>query len=147
MTVKSAVDNEMYRTKGHVWWNENENVATLRFFVNPVRFEYFLVIKFLQDWQFFAQHEPRSHAWNHFIRQDELHEAMAKNGLVSLENRGISTRGNVLSHLLNLRRRVNGKITFREFGERMRFHESGDTSVSYMGYALKRNGALEGQRP
>lgn len=37
----NAVDNEMYKTKGHLWWDDNESAATLRYFINPLRFAYF----------------------------------------------------------------------------------------------------------
>jgi hypothetical protein len=51
--------------------------------------------------------------------------------------RGISPGANPISALLNLRGRAKGKIDFRELARRMRLHESADTSVSYMGYAVK----------
>jgi 2-polyprenyl-6-hydroxyphenyl methylase / 3-demethylubiquinone-9 3-methyltransferase len=38
-----AVDNNVYSKVGCNWWDESEGVfATLRFFINPVRFNYFL---------------------------------------------------------------------------------------------------------
>jgi hypothetical protein len=34
-----AVNNELYRRLGHAWWDESVGeFATIRFFVNPVRF-------------------------------------------------------------------------------------------------------------
>lgn len=36
-----TINNDIYDTKGHTWWDENESAATLRFFINPVRFAYF----------------------------------------------------------------------------------------------------------
>jgi len=40
--MNTIVDNSIYRTLGHAWWDENEgSFATIRFFVNPVRFAYF----------------------------------------------------------------------------------------------------------
>ncbi len=36
------VNNEVYRTKGHLWWDDDEGeFSTIRFFFNPVRFGYF----------------------------------------------------------------------------------------------------------
>ncbi|HPO13478.1 MAG TPA: bifunctional 2-polyprenyl-6-hydroxyphenol methylase/3-demethylubiquinol 3-O-methyltransferase UbiG [Candidatus Hydrogenedentes bacterium] len=261
MTPPYAIDNEMYKYKGHVWWDDNESPATLRFFINPIRFAYFLrildvhrginyslntvldvgcgggflteefakagysvkgvdpaeesldcarnhalenglnidyragcgehlpfpdasfdivlccdvlehvddiqvvlqeisrvlkdgglffydtvnrtwasyfiVIKILQDWPFTAQHEPRSHVWEMFVAPEELCAAMASAKLIHKEQRGLSARGSMIRNLINLRRRVQGKISFRELGERLKFHESSDLRVSYMGYAVK----------
>jgi 2-polyprenyl-6-hydroxyphenyl methylase/3-demethylubiquinone-9 3-methyltransferase len=37
-----TVNNGVYRTKGHAWWDDEEGMfSTIRFFVNPVRFGYF----------------------------------------------------------------------------------------------------------
>jgi len=44
---------------------------------------------------------------------------------------------NPITHWLNLRRRAKGKISYRELSTKMWLHESRDTSVSYMGYAVK----------
>ncbi|HOI75746.1 MAG TPA: bifunctional 2-polyprenyl-6-hydroxyphenol methylase/3-demethylubiquinol 3-O-methyltransferase UbiG [Syntrophales bacterium] len=36
------VNNEIYSRRGHAWWDEDEGeFATIRYFVNPVRFGYF----------------------------------------------------------------------------------------------------------
>jgi 2-polyprenyl-6-hydroxyphenyl methylase/3-demethylubiquinone-9 3-methyltransferase len=37
-----VVDNDIYRRRGHAWWDEAEGMfASIRYFVNPVRFGYF----------------------------------------------------------------------------------------------------------
>jgi 2-polyprenyl-6-hydroxyphenyl methylase / 3-demethylubiquinone-9 3-methyltransferase len=41
MRSANAVDNEMYETMGHTWWDDTASVATLRYFINPIRFAYF----------------------------------------------------------------------------------------------------------
>ncbi len=261
MRSQYTIDNEIYRYKGHAWWDDNESVATLRYFMNPLRFAYFqrvlstlgprgaapktvldvgcgggflseefakagyavtgidpapesvecarkhalengllidyhtgcgeyipaetasfdivlccdvlehvenirpvlgeiaqvlkgggvffydtvnrtlashlIVIKVLQDWTFTAQHEPRSHVWEKFVRPEELRTAMAASNLIHKEHRGISSRGNIFLKLMYLRRRVKGKATFRELGDRLKLHESDDLRVAYMGYAVK----------
>jgi 2-polyprenyl-6-hydroxyphenyl methylase/3-demethylubiquinone-9 3-methyltransferase len=36
------VNNEIYDRLGHKWWDEDKGeFATIRFFINPVRFDYF----------------------------------------------------------------------------------------------------------
>lgn len=264
MSPAMHIDNTVYQTKGHLWWDENENAASLRFFINPIRFAYFqeilaarprdggrpctvldvgcgggflseefakagfavtgidpaeesvacarahatasglkieyrtgcgenipagdaqfdivlccdvlehvdaiapvlceiarvlkpgglffydtinrtvasylLAIKVLQEWRWTAQHEPRTHVWDKFIRPAELSAAMAQVGLICQENQGFSASGNPFSHLVNLRRRVKGAITFRELGRRLAMRRSRNITVSYMGYAIKEEG-------
>lgn len=40
MSIKQ-INNEVYRRLGHTWWDEESEFASLRFFINPVRFGYF----------------------------------------------------------------------------------------------------------
>lgn len=268
MFRRREIDNEMYKTRGDRWWNEDESAATLRYFINPIRFAYFQrilagrpvterdrltvldvgcgggflseefaragfavtgvdpagesvecarrhaaesglridyrqgsgeaipfadatfeivlccdvlehvdaiepvlreiarvlkpgglffydtinrtfssyvgAIKILQDWPWTAQHEPRGHVWWKFIKPRELHEAMARAGLAHVEDRGIAPTAAVPVILANLRRRVKGKISFRDLGERIAFRESDNMSASYMGYAVKEGRVREG---
>jgi 2-polyprenyl-6-hydroxyphenyl methylase/3-demethylubiquinone-9 3-methyltransferase len=96
------------------------------------------VIKVMQEWQSTAFAEPNLHVWERFIKPAELVTLLERRGLDQREMRGISIRRrNPLATLLDFRRRVQGKITFRELGRRLDFHESGDLRVSYMGYATK----------
>lgn len=40
--MKAIVDNDIYRRRGHAWWDDAEGMfASIRYFVNPVRFGYF----------------------------------------------------------------------------------------------------------
>jgi hypothetical protein len=52
--------------------------------------------------------------------------------------RGISTRRNPIATLRDFRRRVQGKITCKELGRRLAFHEGGDLNASCMGHAIKK---------
>ncbi len=40
------INNEVYDKKGHLWWDDDEegNFTSLRFMINPVRFDYFKAI-------------------------------------------------------------------------------------------------------
>ena len=39
---KLSVNNDLYKEMGHAWWDEDSGFASLRFFANDVRFDYFL---------------------------------------------------------------------------------------------------------
>lgn len=95
------------------------------------------VIKVMQEWRSTAFAADNAHVWNKFLKPAELFQKMSPVGLANREIRGIASRRNPFSNWLNFRRRVQGKIDFRELGRRLAFQESGDTSVSYMGYAIK----------
>lgn len=96
------------------------------------------IIKIMQEWPSTAFAAPNSHVWERFIKPAELVAILERHGLASREMRGISPRSiNPISMLLNFRRRVQGKITFRQLGERLAFHEDAHLEVSYMGWAVK----------
>ncbi len=255
--AQAPVNNEVYRRKGHAWWDESEGMfATIRYFVNPVRFGYFsrvlagfaahtmldvgcgggilseefaragyrvtgidpapesiwaarehalasgleidyrtgvgeelpfsdalfdivvccdvlehvddvprvigeiarvlrpggiffydtinrtlaskiAVIKVMQEWRTTAFAEPNCHVWNRFIKPEELCAMLTRHGFENREMRGISTRANPIANWLDFRRGARGRITYTEVGQRMRFHESADLHVSYMGYAIR----------
>ncbi len=97
------------------------------------------VIKVMQEWPSTAFAEPNSHVWNRFIRPTELCYMLKHHGLDQRDICGISIRRNPISTLLDFRRRVKGKISFKELGRRLAFRESSDLSVSYMDYAVKRD--------
>ncbi|MFH1139353.1 MAG: bifunctional 2-polyprenyl-6-hydroxyphenol methylase/3-demethylubiquinol 3-O-methyltransferase UbiG [Pseudomonadota bacterium] len=95
------------------------------------------VIKVMQEWPSTAFAGPNSHVWEKFIKPRELAELFRQNDLVNLETRGLSLGINPLAAWLYFRRRGRGEISFRELGRRLRFRESGDLRVSYMGCAVK----------
>src|SRR5512140_3469949 len=42
MTQANKVNNDVYRSLGHAWWDDDVGeFSTLRFWINPVRFGYF----------------------------------------------------------------------------------------------------------
>jgi len=262
MKTQKAVNNAVYRTRGHAWWDEQEgDFASLRFWVNPVRFVYFTrvierergsgrvletvldvgcgggylaeefakagfavtgvdaapesimcarrhaaetglqieylegraeripldneafdvvlccdvlehvddferalaeiarvmkpnglffydtvnrtliskvaVIKVAQEWRSTAFVAPGSHVWSRFIKPRELAAAMARQGLINREVRGIAPGANAIAYWLGLRRLAQGKMSCRELGSRLPLRETRGLSVSYMGYATK----------
>lgn len=98
------------------------------------------IIKVMQEWPSTAFAAPNSHVWERFIKPAELVTLFERHGLKQREMRGIMPRRNPIVALLDFRRRVQGKITFRELGRRLDFQESEHLEVSYMGYATKRMG-------
>jgi 2-polyprenyl-6-hydroxyphenyl methylase/3-demethylubiquinone-9 3-methyltransferase len=98
------------------------------------------IIKVMQEWPSTAFAEPNSHVWEKFIKPAELAAFFERHGLEQREMRGIVSRRNPVGTLLDLRRRVQGKITFKELGRRLDFQESHYLGASYMGYATKRAG-------
>lgn len=98
------------------------------------------VIKVAQEWRSTAFAEPNSHIWERFIKPSELVATFERHGFEQREMRGIVPRRNPIAALLDFRRRVQGKITFKELGRRLDFQESDHLEGSYMGYAARRVG-------
>jgi len=100
-----------------------------------------VVIKIGQDWPSTAiASVSNGHVWEKFIKPAELVKSLKRHSLDQLDMRGISPRGNLIGAWLNLRRRARGHFGFEELGRRLGLHESGDLSISYMGYAARRAG-------
>jgi 2-polyprenyl-6-hydroxyphenyl methylase / 3-demethylubiquinone-9 3-methyltransferase len=98
------------------------------------------IIKVMQEWRSTAFAAPDSHVWEKFIKPAELCTLFERHGLEHREMRGIGPRRNPISTLLDLRRRVQGKLTFRELARRLDFQDSEHLEASYMGYAVRRVG-------
>ncbi len=96
------------------------------------------VIKVMQDWRFTAYVAPNTHIWEKFIKPEELVALFKRHGLEQRDMRGISPRCNPISILLDLHRRVRGRLTFKDLGRRLNFQESDHLEASYMGYATRR---------
>lgn len=97
------------------------------------------VIKVMQVWPWTAFVPRNAHVWNQFIRPSELIALFQQHGLDNRDMRGISPGRNPIAVLLELRRRARGEIDFKELGRRLRFRESNDLNISYMGFAVKRS--------
>jgi 2-polyprenyl-6-hydroxyphenyl methylase/3-demethylubiquinone-9 3-methyltransferase len=100
-----------------------------------------VVIKVMQDWPSTAiTSVPNGHVWEKFIKPAALVKSLERHRLDPREIRGISPRGNPIGAWQSLRRRARGQIDFKELGRRLGLHESGNLSISYMGYAARRAG-------
>jgi 2-polyprenyl-6-hydroxyphenyl methylase / 3-demethylubiquinone-9 3-methyltransferase len=95
-----------------------------------------LVIKLAQDWRATRWAEPNLHAWECFIRPPELERELAAAGLDVRDRIGIAP-ANAFAAVRAMRDRARGKITYSEFGRRLRLRETRDTSMMYAGYAVK----------
>lgn len=106
--------------------------------VNRTLISKIAVIKVMQEWRSTAFAAPNSHLWEKFIKPAELTAILVNYGLTPVEMRGIVTHRNPLLTLLDLHRRAQGKLTFKELGRRLDFQESDQLDASYMGYATKK---------
>jgi 2-polyprenyl-6-hydroxyphenyl methylase / 3-demethylubiquinone-9 3-methyltransferase len=97
------------------------------------------MIKVMQEWRATAFVAPNVHVWERFVRPAELVALFDRHGLESRGLRGIVPRRNPIAALLDFRRRAQGKITFKELGQRLDFRESEHLESSYMGCARKRS--------
>jgi 2-polyprenyl-6-hydroxyphenyl methylase/3-demethylubiquinone-9 3-methyltransferase len=99
-----------------------------------------LMIKLSQDWSATAWAEPNLHAFDMFIRPEELEAHLEQAGLEVRDGVGFAA-ANPAAAVKAMWDRGHGKITYREMGERLGIKESRDKSSSYGGYALKRRAA------
>lgn len=96
-----------------------------------------IVIKLWQEWKRTALVQPGLHVHAMFIRPKELTDLCAANGMQVGQLRGMSPNVNPLKLIGLLRQRAKGRLSYAEFGSRVRMVESGDLNVGYMGYAVK----------
>jgi len=99
------------------------------------------VIGAMQRWRATAFVPPDTHAYKNFIKPRDLKRMLETNHLTPGAMRGLSPRCHPLSALLALRRRARGAISFEELGRRLAFGPSRDLSISYIGYAIRREPA------
>jgi 2-polyprenyl-6-hydroxyphenyl methylase / 3-demethylubiquinone-9 3-methyltransferase len=105
--------------------------------INRTRTSRLVMIKFLQDWRLTRVLPPNLHAWEQFIRPDELRGMLRRHHLESREMTGIAPAlkpPQLVRLLLQARR---GRMSYGEFGNRARFVLTKDMRVSYAGYATK----------
>jgi 2-polyprenyl-6-hydroxyphenyl methylase/3-demethylubiquinone-9 3-methyltransferase len=97
-----------------------------------------IMIKLLQEWRWTSFIPPNCHDWNMFIKPEELLELLARYGFENQEQIGIKPGVNPLKIIQTVRKRKRGEISYFEVVQRMKFRESGDKSMAYTGYALKK---------
>jgi 2-polyprenyl-6-hydroxyphenyl methylase/3-demethylubiquinone-9 3-methyltransferase len=96
-----------------------------------------VAIKIWQEWKSTAFMPPRLHEWRMFIRPEELRGLLVQAGFEFKEFRGTSPDVSILKMISLLRKRAQGKIGYKELGQRFKLVESHDLRTLYMGYAVK----------
>lgn len=104
---------------------------------NRNAFSKFAAIKILQDWRRWAVMPPDLHVWEMFIKPHEMKSLLAENNLTWIEHIGFEPDVSYLKMLRLLRKRVNGELTYEEFGKKFSLVECSRTRVMYLGSAVK----------
>jgi len=96
-----------------------------------------IMIKLFQEWKFTSFMPPNVHDWNMFIKPQRLQELMRQQGLASQDLVGLKPAASPLAIIGSARQYKRGELSLAEVGSRLHLQQSKDTSVSYMGYAIK----------
>lgn len=96
-----------------------------------------VLIKICQDWILGI---PNAHVWEKFIKPRELAESLEASGIEVREMRGIGPQRNLVVLLFGLLNVYTGRLRGRKVAEIFGMRETNDLGMSYMGWALKRNG-------
>ena len=96
-----------------------------------------LMIKLFQEWSLTAWMPRNLHAWDRFIKPDELTHLLTESGLEVGGMTGLAPSAPPPRLLFDLVRLRLGAFTFGDFGRRSIFRETSDKAVLYAGYALK----------
>jgi len=111
---------------GGIWFYDTINATFL---------SWLTVIKLAQEWKMTCLFPPNLHDWKHFIKPRQLESCMRQCYLANQEMKGISPHGNPFVFFSRFLRYKRGEITLAKVG--LRFHESRNLSVLYMGHAFK----------
>lgn len=105
--------------------------------INRTPISKLVMIKLFQEWESTRVVAPDLHAYDMFIKPNELRSALID---AKLEPRGrldgIKPAANPLALVRLLRAQRSGRITMAEFGNQARMRRSRDKSVLYAGYAV-----------
>jgi 2-polyprenyl-6-hydroxyphenyl methylase/3-demethylubiquinone-9 3-methyltransferase len=96
-----------------------------------------VLIKLLQDWPWTSFMPPNLHDWDQFIRPPELVRIMARHGLRSLGYTGLKPGANPAALVRLLVQQKRGQLTRVALGRRAVVKLDGDTSILYIGHAVK----------
>jgi 2-polyprenyl-6-hydroxyphenyl methylase / 3-demethylubiquinone-9 3-methyltransferase len=96
-----------------------------------------IAIKVLQDWKRWAIMPAHLHEWKMFIKPREIKLLLRQNNFEWKEHIGIMPDVSLLKIWRYLHIRVNGNLTYEEFGKKFQFAESRFKNVMYMGHAVK----------
>jgi 2-polyprenyl-6-hydroxyphenyl methylase/3-demethylubiquinone-9 3-methyltransferase len=97
------------------------------------------LIKVWQDWNIGGFGIPNTHVWDKFVKPEELAELLLANGIKIEGTKGIGPRRNPIFLLFGLLRIRAGGLRGVKVTEVFEMRETDDLSLSYMGWALKRN--------
>lgn len=108
--------------------------------INRTWWSRLVTIKCLQEWKWSRLLPPDLHDWNRFITPQELQTLMSRHRLENREIAGMSPRGTPIQLIHAVRQFKRGVIGLRALGSRLTLTVSRDTSISYLGYGVKRSG-------
>jgi 2-polyprenyl-6-hydroxyphenyl methylase / 3-demethylubiquinone-9 3-methyltransferase len=109
--------------------------------INRTRASRLVVIKLMQEWRWSSWVPAGLHDWDRFVTPEELGQMMRGVGLRPREIVGLVPAVGPVAMLRAIRDRKRGRITTSELGRRAPIREGRDTSVAYMGHAVKGGGA------
>ncbi|MFI6681020.1 bifunctional 2-polyprenyl-6-hydroxyphenol methylase/3-demethylubiquinol 3-O-methyltransferase UbiG [Kribbella sp. NPDC050470] len=96
-----------------------------------------LAIKVMQEWRLTRVVDTELHSWELFIKPTELEEVLRRHRMRLGEITGLGPRSNKAALVWNFAQARRGRISFGQLSRSMDVGEVKDTSVSYMGYAVK----------
>lgn len=105
--------------------------------INRTPLSKLVVIKLSQDWSPTAWAPRDMHDYSQFITPAELHSLLGTSGLSDGGHTGMSPSLKPPRIFRLLRQVKTGKMSYAEFGSRLRFVLTKDTRVSYIGHAIK----------
>jgi 2-polyprenyl-6-hydroxyphenyl methylase/3-demethylubiquinone-9 3-methyltransferase len=105
--------------------------------INATVLSWLTAIKLAQEWRLTRFLPPDLHDWNHFVKPQELQSLMQRFQLRNQEVMGMSPTGNPFVFVERFFRYKRAKITLGEMSKAVRFRESRNASVLYMGHALR----------
>ncbi len=106
--------------------------------INRTKMSKLVFIKLGQEWKYTRFLPPNMHAWDMFIKPDELKRSLERHGLRNIDIKGTMPGGNPLKMLIAMLQFNRGRISAAEFGKRVGGSIEGpNIDVNYMGYAIK----------
>jgi 2-polyprenyl-6-hydroxyphenyl methylase/3-demethylubiquinone-9 3-methyltransferase len=91
-----------------------------------------------QDFPLTSFFPPNTHAWEMFIKPEELQDLLEQVGLQHRAMSGLRSKLPDLQVAWLLVRRKLGLLNYAELGRRLKFTTGGDLHASYLGWAVKR---------